>query len=139
MSYTTSQLIELLGDEAEYYLGHQSQTIPQSQLHLPGGDIIDRVWRDSDRPITVLRNLQSLLNHGRLAGTGYTSIFPVDQGIEHAAGASFAKNTSYFDPAAIVEFAVGAGLFTASPEDIYAQYVESKSKAAEDALSQGEK
>ena len=93
MSHTTSQLIELLGDEAEYYLGHQSQTIPQSQLHLPGGDIIDRVWRDSDRPVTVLRNLQSLLNHGRLAGTGYTSIFPVDQGIEHAAGASFAKNT----------------------------------------------
>lgn len=109
MSQVNTQLVDLLGDEAEYYLGHTSQTIPRDQLHLPGGDIIDRVWRDSDRSVTVLRNLQSLLNHGRLGGTGYTSIFPVDQGIEHAAGASFAKNTSYFDPAAIVEFAVEAG------------------------------
>lgn len=109
MSTHNQTTAELLGAEAEYYLGHSSKTIPQSQLHLPGGDIIDRVWRDSDRPVTVLRNMQSLLNHGRLAGTGYTSIFPVDQGIEHAAGASFAKNTHYFDPASIVEFAIDAG------------------------------
>ena len=100
MSKQTEMIRELLGAEADFYLNHNSQTIPKDQLHLPGGDIIDRVWRDSDRPVTVLRNLQTLLNHGRLGGTGYTSIFPVDQGIEHSAGASFAKNTSYFDPEA---------------------------------------
>ena len=105
----TQNTADILGAEAEGLLSYQSQTIPSSQLHLPGSDIIDRVWVNSDRPINVLRNLQGMLNHGRLGGSGYTSIFPVDQGIEHAAGASFAKNTSYFDPAAIVEFAVEAG------------------------------
>ena len=109
MSTSQPAISDLLGAESEYYLGHTSQTIPRDRLHLPGGDIIDRVWRDTDRPIPVLRNLQTLLNHGRLGGSGYTSIFPVDQGIEHAAGASFAPNSSYFDPEAIVEFAVEAG------------------------------
>ena len=106
MTYMTESI---LGEEAERLLGYTSETIPKSALHLPGPDIIDRVWIDSDRPIPVLRNLQSMLNHGRLGGSGYTSIFPVDQGIEHSAGASFAKNPSYFDPASIVEFAVEAG------------------------------
>jgi class I fructose-bisphosphate aldolase len=78
-------------------------------LHLPGGDIIDRVWSQSDRSVPVLRNLQSLLGHGRLANTGYTSIFPVDQGIEHSAGASFAANPIYFDPKNIIELAIEAG------------------------------
>ena len=105
-----AQSIEsILGSEAEYYLGYESSTISKSVLHAPGPDIIDRIWMNSDRPIPVLRNFQSMLNHGRLAGTGYTSIFPVDQGIEHAAGASFAKNLDYFDPEGIVQFAVDAG------------------------------
>ncbi|MEE2643724.1 MAG: class I fructose-bisphosphate aldolase [Myxococcota bacterium] len=105
-----AQSIEsLLGAQGAALLNHRCETIPSEQLTLPGGDIIDRVWRDSDRPVPVLRNLQSLLGHGRLAGTGYTSIFPVDQGIEHAAGASFAPNPRYFDPANIVELAVEAG------------------------------
>jgi fructose-bisphosphate aldolase, class I len=106
MTYMTESI---LGEEAERLLGYTSETIPQSALHLPGPDIIDRVWVDSDRPIPVLRTLQSMLSHGRLGGSGYTSIFPVDQGIEHSAGASFAKNPSYFDPASIVEFAIEAG------------------------------
>ena len=105
-----AQSIEsILGSDAEYLLGHESSTFSKSTLHAPGPDIIDRVWVNSDRPIPVLRNFQAMLNHGRLGGTGYTSIFPVDQGIEHAAGASFAKNPAYFDPEAIVQFAVDAG------------------------------
>ena len=105
----TQNTASILGAEAESLLGYQSQSIPKDQLHLPGPDIIDRIWINSDRSINVLRNLQGMLNHGRLGGTGYTSIFPVDQGIEHSAGASFALNSSYFDPASIVEFAVEAG------------------------------
>ena len=105
-----SQSIEaLLGESGAALLSHECKTIPREQLTLPGGDIVDRVWRDSDRPVPVLRNLQTLLDRGRLAGTGYTSIFPVDQGIEHSAGASFAPNTRYFDPANIVELALEAG------------------------------
>ncbi|MCA9561435.1 MAG: class I fructose-bisphosphate aldolase, partial [Myxococcales bacterium] len=100
---------ELLGHEAKGLLEHRCTTIPAASLHLPGGDFIERVFVDTDRPVTVLRNLRSLYDHGRLAGTGYVSILPVDQGIEHSAGASFAPNPRYFDPAAIVELAIEAG------------------------------
>ncbi len=106
---TTSRLEELLGDEAEALLGFSNPRIPKDRLHLPGPDFVDRVWKDSDRPIPVLRSLQQLFDHGRLGGTGYLSILPVDQGIEHAAGASFAKNPDYFDPAKIVELAIEGG------------------------------
>ena len=99
----------LLGAEAETLLTHRCHTIPREQLHLPGSDFIDRVVSQSDRSPVVLRNLQMLFNHGRLAGTGYLSILPVDQGVEHAAGASFAPNPIYFDPANIVELAIEGG------------------------------
>ncbi len=97
---------EALGENARDLLEHRCQTVPKDQLHLPGGDFVDRVWKDSDRPVRVLRSLEELLDHGRLAGTGYLSILPVDQGIEHSAGASFAPNPMYFDPAKIVELAI---------------------------------
>jgi len=106
---TTAKLEELLGEDAADLLGHKSQTVPKSELHLPGPDFVDRVWKDSDRSVQVLRNLQSLFDHGRLAGTGYLSILPVDQGIEHTAGASFAPNPIYFDGGKIVELAVEGG------------------------------
>jgi fructose-bisphosphate aldolase, class I len=100
---------DMLGDEALYLLDHQSQTIPQKTLHLPSPDFIEKVWLDSDRSPAVLRNMQALFNHGRLGGTGYLSILPVDQGVEHSAGASFAENPLYFDPVHIVELALEAG------------------------------
>ncbi len=100
---------ELLGEEAESLLNHVSKTISKDDLHLPGGDFVDRVWRDSDRSPAVLRSLQSLYYSGRLSGTGYLSILPVDQGIEHSAGASFAPNPQYFDPENIVKLAVEGG------------------------------
>src|ERR1700758_2320514 len=100
---------QVLGDDARDLLEHRSQTIPKEQLHLPGPDFIDRVWKDSDRPTRVLRSVESMLDHGRLAGTGYLSILPVDQGIEHAAGASFAPNPIYFDGEKIVELAIEGG------------------------------
>lgn len=104
------QAIEkLLGAEGQALLTHQCKTISKESLHLPGPDFVDRVWTDSDRPSAVLRNLQHTFNTGRLAGTGYLSILPVDQGIEHSAGASFAKNPIYFDPAKIVELAIEGG------------------------------
>ncbi len=99
----------LLGDEAHRLLEHQSRTIPKEKLHLPGPDFVDRVWALSDRPTPVLRSLQALFNHGRLAGTGYLSILPVDQGVEHSAGASFAPNPDYFDPENIVRLAIEGG------------------------------
>jgi fructose-bisphosphate aldolase, class I len=99
----------LLGDEAESLLKHESKGIPAGDLHLPGPDYIDRVFAQTDRSPRVLRNLQSLFGHGRLAGTGYVSILPVDQGIEHSAAASFAPNPQYFDPGNIVELAVEGG------------------------------
>jgi fructose-bisphosphate aldolase, class I len=99
----------LLGDEAESLLKHESKGIPAGDLHLPGPDYIDRVFAQTDRSPRVLRNLQSLFGHGRLAGTGYVSILPVDQGIEHSAAASFAPNPQYFDPRNIVELAVEGG------------------------------
>ena len=101
--------IELLGDKAEFLLNHISQTISKEQLHLPGPDFIDRIWTSSDRNPQVMRNLQALYNKGRLAGTGYLSILPVDQGIEHSGGASFAKNPIYFDPENIIKLAMEGG------------------------------
>jgi class I fructose-bisphosphate aldolase len=99
---------ELLGDEAESLLGHEATAFPRDRLSLPGPDFIDRVLVASDRPIAVLRNLAATFNHGRLGGTGYLSILPVDQGIEHSAAASFAKSPAYFDPENIVELALAA-------------------------------
>ncbi|MCL4237138.1 MAG: class I fructose-bisphosphate aldolase [Anaerolineae bacterium] len=99
----------LLGADAEYLLGHVSKTIPSAMLHIPGPDWVDRIFLGSDRPTPVLRSLQQLFDHGRLAGTGYLSILPVDQGIEHTAGASFAPNPIYFDPEKIVELAIEGG------------------------------
>lgn len=105
-SYTDIQ--KTLGDKAEYFLGHKAK-VSKAALHIPGPDWVDRIFGQSDRNINVLRNLQQILNHGRLAGTGYMSILPVDQGIEHTAGASFAKNPEYFDPENIVKLAVEGG------------------------------
>ena len=100
---------QLLGDDAAWLLEHRSQTIGKEQIHLPGPHFIDRVWVQSDRTIPVLRNLQALYGTGRLANTGYLSILPVDQGIEHSAGASFAPNPIYFDPENIVKLALEGG------------------------------
>jgi class I fructose-bisphosphate aldolase len=100
---------ELLGEESEYLLGHACQGIPKESLHTPGPDFIDRVMANSDRGPRVLRNMQALYNHGRLGGTGYMSILPVDQGVEHSAGASFAPNPIYFDPENIVKLAIEGG------------------------------
>ena len=100
---------EILGKEEEYLLTHKSTTIAKEMIHLPGPDFVDRVWKDSDRTPNVLRNMQSIFNHGRLSGTGYLSILPVDQGIEHSAGASFAPNPAYFDPENIVKLAMEGG------------------------------
>ncbi len=99
----------LLGDQAENLLSHRCETISSDLLQLPGADYIDRVVAQKDRAPAVLRNLQSMYNHGRLAGTGYLSILPVDQGIEHSAGASFAPNPLYFDPDNIVKLALEGG------------------------------
>ncbi len=100
---------QALGDKADFYLNHVSKTIPKEQLHLPSDDVVSTVYSHSDRNNRVLQNLHRLLNTGRLAGTGYTSILPVDQGIEHSAGASFAKNPAYFDPENIVKLAIEGG------------------------------
>lgn len=100
---------ELLGKEDEQLLTHKCTTIPKETIHVPGPDFVDRVWKDSDRTPNVLRNMQTIYNHGRLAGTGYLSILPVDQGIEHSAGASFAPNPVYFDPENIVKLAIEGG------------------------------
>src|SRR5215510_13078509 len=100
---------EILGADARDLLDHRSQTVSKDDLHLPGPDFVDRVWKDSDRPTRVLRSLESMLDHGRLAGTGYLSILPVDQGIEHTGGASFAPNPQYFDPSNIVKLAIEGG------------------------------
>ena len=107
MSLTKIQ--ELLGKDADALLSHTSTTIPKGSLHLPGPDFVDRVFSATDRNPATLRNFQGMMNHGRLGGTGYVSILPVDQGIEHSAGASFAPNPEYFDPANIVELAIEGG------------------------------
>ena len=102
------RISKLLGSDAEL-LSYQCRGIPRDRLHLPGPDFIERVVTHSDRSVRVLRNLQSLFDGGRLGGTGYLSILPVDQGIEHSAGASFAPNPDYFDPGKIVELAIEGG------------------------------
>ena len=99
----------LLGQEAESLLTHECKAVPKDMLSLPGGDFVDRVISQSDRPIPVLRAMQTLFGHGRLANTGYISILPVDQGIEHSAGASFGVNPIYFDPENIIKLAMEAG------------------------------
>ena len=104
-----SKIEELLADEASYLLNHTSKTITKDKLIQPTPDYVDQVWYHSDRSNRVLGNLQWLMESGRLGGTGYVSILPVDQGIEHSAGASFAKNPDYFDPENIVKLAVEAG------------------------------
>lgn len=106
---TNSKLESLLKDDSQFLLGHTSKTIPKSQLHLPGPDFVDRVMQVSDRSPVVMRNMQLLFNTGRLRGKGYLSILPVDQGIEHTAGASFAPNPIYFDPENIVKLAIEGG------------------------------
>ncbi len=106
---SASKVEEILGADAAPLLQHQCKTIPKENLHLPGPDYVDRIYAASDRPARVLTSLQALLDHGRLAGTGYVSILPVDQGIEHSAGASFAPNPAYFDPENIVKLAIEGG------------------------------
>lgn len=106
---TIDEIRKLLGNEADYLMNHQCKTVPKEMLHLPGPDFVDRIFVPSDRNPQVLRNLQLLFNTGRLAGTGYLSILPVDQGIEHSAGASFAPNPIYFDGENIVKLAIEGG------------------------------
>jgi len=105
----TGKIEAYLGAKAESLLGFKSPKIAKERLHLPGPDFIDRVWAASDRNVRVLANLHRLFHHGRLSGTGYMSILPVDQGIEHSAGASFAKNPDYFDGGNIVKLAIEGG------------------------------
>ncbi|MCP8898283.1 class I fructose-bisphosphate aldolase [Gilvimarinus xylanilyticus] len=104
-----NDIISLLGEEAESLLGHQCQAIPKDSIIQPSPDYVDNIFSVTDRPAPVLRNYQSLLSAGRLSGTGYMSILPVDQGIEHSAGATFAPNPIYFDPQNIVELAIEGG------------------------------
>jgi class I fructose-bisphosphate aldolase len=104
-----STIAQMLGDKADFLLNFKSPRISKDRLHVPGGDIVDRMFACTDRNNRVLSNLQRMIGHGRLGGTGYLSILPVDQGIEHSAGASFAKNPDYFDPENIVKLAVEGG------------------------------
>src|SRR6201981_1250360 len=104
-----SKVETYLGAKAEFLLGFKSPKISKDRLHLPGPDFVDRVYAATDRNVRVLANLQRLFSHGRLGGTGYLSILPVDQGIEHSAGASFAKNPDYFDGGNIVKLAIEGG------------------------------
>ena len=99
----------LLGDKADYFLNYESKTISKELLHQPSGDFVDKIWVNSNRNIPTLRSLQALYGHGRLADTGYVSILPVDQGLEHTAGASFAPNPMYFDPENIIKLAIEGG------------------------------
>ncbi len=109
MAVDYSKIQELLGDDGETLLNYSTPKISKEDLYVPSGDFVDRVWLDSDRTPQVLRSLQTLFDNGRLKGTGYLSILPVDQGIEHSAGASFAPNPVYFDPANIVKLAIEGG------------------------------
>ena len=104
-----SKTVEILGEQAGYYLSHVCRTIDKKSLYLPGPDTVDRIWAEADRSVRTLGSLQWILSNGRLGGTGYVSILPVDQGIEHSAGASFAPNPAYFDPENIVRLAVEGG------------------------------
>ena len=103
------QITQILGDKSDPLLGHTCTTIPKDRLHLPNGDWVSSTFGQSDRSIQTLCSLERMFSHGRLGGTGYLSILPVDQGIEHAGGASFAKNPEYFDPSNIVELAIDGG------------------------------
>lgn len=105
----SKKIQELLGDKAGYYLDHTCKTIDKSTLHTPSATTVNDVWLDSNRNVQTLRSIQALMDNGRLAGTGYVSILPVDQGIEHSAGASFAPNPIYFDPENIVKLAIEGG------------------------------
>jgi class I fructose-bisphosphate aldolase len=109
MSLSLSEIEKLLGDDASSLLEHECKTINKSSLHPPSPADVDACWGNSTPNTRVLLNLESIVNHGRLGGTGYVSILPVDQGIEHSAGASFAKNPIYFDPENIVKLAVEGG------------------------------
>src|SRR5438046_1650645 len=109
MPTTTKQISDLLGADADGLLNYSNPDVKKDCLHLPGPDFVDRVLSISDRRPQVLRNFQQIIGHGRLAGTGYVSILPVDQGIEHSAGASFAKNPIYFDGENIVKLAIEGG------------------------------
>jgi class I fructose-bisphosphate aldolase len=109
MALSISGIEELLGDDADKLLNHTCTTIPKENLHLPSGSYVDDVWYHSDRNNRVLGNLEWMINNGRLGGTGYLSILPVDQGVEHSGGASFAKNPAYFDPENIVKLAIEGG------------------------------
>lgn len=104
-----TNIVELLGAEAQYLLEHKCTTIPKEHIHVPSPTFVEDIFIQSDRPTPVLKSLQQLFNHGRLAGTGYLSILPVDQGIEHSGGASFAKNPIYFDGENIVKLAIEGG------------------------------
>ena len=104
-----NSIADYLRDEADYLLNHHCETIPREDLALPGPDFVERVWQHSDRNPQVIRSLQQIYDSGRLGGSGYVSILPVDQGIEHSAGASFAPNPAYFDPANIIELALEGG------------------------------
>jgi class I fructose-bisphosphate aldolase len=105
----TSNLEEILGEDAASLLGHQCKTIPREHLHLPGPDFVERIHCASDRPTRVMGSIQALIDHGRLAGTGYVSILPVDQGIENSGGASFAPSPMYFDPENLIKLAIEGG------------------------------
>src|SRR5437764_3425202 len=105
----SSNLEQILGEDAASLLRHQCKTIPRESIHLSGPDYVERIYAPSDRPTRVLGSLQALINHGRLAGTGYLSILPVDQGVEHSGGASFAPNPLYFDPENLVKLAIEGG------------------------------
>jgi class I fructose-bisphosphate aldolase len=105
----TNHIVDLLGEKAAGLFDHVCQGIPKESIHLPGPDFVERIWQPSDRNPQVLRSLQNLYDHGRLAGSGYLSILPVDQGIEHTAGASFAPNPAYFDPENIVKLGIEGG------------------------------
>jgi class I fructose-bisphosphate aldolase len=109
MDTNYSKIQNLLGDDAEMLLSHTTKTIPKENIQLPGADFVDRVWLQSDRNPSVLRSIQTLFDNGRLSKTGYLSILPVDQGIEHSAGASFAPNSALFDPENIVNLAIEGG------------------------------
>ena len=106
---TNEMILNLLGDEAESLMTHTCAGIPKEMIHAPGPDYVDRLMIPTDRPPAVLRNMQAILDHGRLAGSGYVSILPVDQGIEHSGASAFAPNPIYFDPEAIVELAIEGG------------------------------
>jgi class I fructose-bisphosphate aldolase len=109
MTLKINDIEKVLGEDAQDLLTHVCKTVPKEQLHLPGPDYVDRVLVHSDRPVTVLRNLQHLFDQGRLGGTGYLSILPVDQGIEHTGGSAFAPNPIYFDPENIIKLAIEGG------------------------------